>query len=267
MLTIDNEEDIKLMHNYYRASDMIDFWYFFPDASPLERLAIATDKEDYLNNKEYLDSFDGYRVDSPKDYSIIEGIESDGGTCNYEELFDRIKKKNPHGVILFFDLRGVPSKRYERLAGISVNVNILEDVCIEAVSKGFDGREISKGICVHERYLIPWFKLREVNISNFKDFQIFKISEEDYIKTREERIKFLESVGITNVSYDKYIPYKYEDIPLFIWDNLIRTILVTLEKKEDILLSSGYKHFAIGGNTENKECFLWQMYNKDRYHL
>ena len=43
------------MHNYYRASDMIDFWDFFPDASPLERLAICFDKEDYIKNKEYLE--------------------------------------------------------------------------------------------------------------------------------------------------------------------------------------------------------------------
>ena len=51
MLTIDKDEDIKKMHSYYRASDMIDFLYFFPDASPLERLAIAFDEDDYLENK------------------------------------------------------------------------------------------------------------------------------------------------------------------------------------------------------------------------
>ena len=266
MLTINNDDDIRKMHNYYRASDMIDFLYFFPDASPLERLAICFDKEDYIKNKEYLDSFDSYRIDSPKEYSLIEGIESDGEKTDFLSLFDRIKEKSKHGVILFFDVKGTPSKRYERLAGISINVSIGDDVCIEAVGKGFDGREISKGICVHERYLIPWFNLRDINISNFSNYKIYEISQEDYYKTREERIKYLLSLGLKKEEFIKCIPTVYKPIPEFIWDNLIRTILVTLEKNEDILLSYGFKNFAIGGNTENKECYLWQMYNKDRYH-
>lgn len=265
MLSIENENDIKEMHKYYRASDMIDFWYFFPEASPLERLAIVFDKDDYLANKDYLSTFDSYRIDSPKGYSLINGIESDGTKTDFLKLFDKVKQKNTHGVILFFDLKGKPSKRYERLAGISVNVNILEDICIEAVGQGFDGREISKGICVHERYLIPWFDLRSVNINNFKKYKIFQIDNEDYFYAREERIKYLLSLGLKRNEFIKHIPAVYKPIPDFIWENLIQTILVNLEKKEDILLNSGFKHFAIGGNTENKECYLWQMYNKDRY--
>lgn len=266
MLKSDNEDDIVLMHKYYRASDMLDFLFFFPEASPVLRLAIAIDENDYLENKKYLDTFDSYRVDSLKEYSLIEGIESTGEKEDYIELFKKIKSKNKHGVILFFDLKGSPSKRFERLAGISVNINLYEDVCIEAVGQGFDGREISKGICVHERFLIPWFELRNLNISNFHKYKIYEISREDYIKTRIDRIKYLKSLGLKEEEFIKYIPASYSRIPDFIWDNLIRTILVNLEKKEEILEKSGFKHFAIGGNTENKECFLWQMYNKERFH-
>ena len=41
------------------------------------------------------------------------------------------------------------------MAGISVGVDLGQDVIIDAVSKGFDGREVSKSICNHERYFIP----------------------------------------------------------------------------------------------------------------
>ena len=143
----------------------------------------------------YLDSFDSYRVDSPKDYSLIEGIESDGLKTDFCSLFDKIKNKNKHGVILFFDLVGNPSKRYTFDAGISVNVNLYEDVCIEAVSKGFDGREISKGICVHERYLIPWFELKFLNIDNFYKYKIYEINQDEYYDTRVKRIEYLLSLG------------------------------------------------------------------------
>lgn len=42
------------------------------------------------------------------------------------------------------------------MAEISVGVDLGQDVIIDAVSKGFDGREVSKSICTHERYFIPW---------------------------------------------------------------------------------------------------------------
>lgn len=265
MFTLKNELDRKTMKNYYRASDMIDFWYFFPQASPLLDLAIVTDIDDYLKNREYLDKFDSYRVDTLKPYDLSSGIESDGGKTDFTELFSVIKKRNPHNVLLFFDLEGVPSKRYERLAGLSINVNMYEDVCIEAVGKGFDGREISKGIAVHERYYIPWFDLRNVCVDNFYKYNIFTISDVDYNKSRNERIKYLLSLGIDKDDFIDKIPEKYSKIPSFIWEDLIKNVLSYLEKNEDILIISGYKNFCINGNTEGKVCYLWQMYNKDRY--
>lgn len=266
MLTIENKNDIDKIKNYHRASDMIDFLFFFPESSPLERLAICTDEEDYLNNKDYFDSFDSYRIDSLKEYSIIEGIESNGLKTDFIKLFKIIKSKNKHAVILFFDLTGEPLKRYKCEAGISVTINLYEDICIEAVGKGFDGREISKGICVHERYLIPWFDLRSLNITNFDDYKIFQISQKDYYDTRNSRIKYLLSIGENINDFIKYIPVNYEKIPSMIWEDLIKTILTNLDKKADILEKYGFKSFAIGGNTLNGKCYLWQMYNKDRYN-
>ena len=264
MLTLD--KDMEKMKNYHRASDMIDFLFFFPEASSLEKLAIVLDKDDYLNNKEYLDSFDSYRIDSPKEYSIMEGIESDGLKTDFIKLFDRIKKKNEHAVILFFDLKGDPTKRYKCNAGISINVNLYEDVCIEAVGKGFDGREISKGICVHERYLIPWFELRGVTIDNFYKYKIYQIDQDKYYETRKNRIDYLLSIGENKEDFINYIPSKYQNITSDIWEDLIQNVLVNLYKKEDILEKSNFKNFAVGGNAFNNKCFIWQMYNKDRFN-
>jgi len=91
------------------------------------------------------------------------------------------------------------------------------------------------------------------------------IDQESYIKTREERINFLRSLGLDDKDFLSYIPEIYRRIPDFIWSDLIQNVLVYLEDNEDILLKSGYKHFCINGNTEGRECFLIQMYNKDRF--
>lgn len=254
------------MKSYYRASDMIDFWCFFKESSKLERLAIALDYEDYLNNKEYLDSFDSFRIDSLKGKKLIEGIESIGLNNNdFKSLFETIKRKNESGVILFFDLAGDPVERYKRKAGISIKVSLYDSICIEAVGKGFDGREISKGICVHERYLIPWFELPSLTIDNFDKYNIFVISNKDYIKTRNDRINYLLSLGLRQEEFIKYIPSTYLKIDRNIWKNLIKDIILNIYKKSDLLLDAGYKDFAIGGNTIEDEPYLWQIYNKDRF--
>lgn len=265
MLTLEKNEDIEKLKNYHRASDMIDFLFFFPEASRLERLAIATDVQDYLNNKEYFDSFDSFRIDSSKEYSVIEGIESNGLKTDIVKLFERIKQKNKHGVVLFFDIEGKPNKRYTYDAGISVNINLYEDVCIEAVSYGFDGREISKGVCVHERYLIPWFELRGLTSDNIHNYLVYQINQDKYYETRKKRIDFLLSLGENIDEFIKYIPSTYKPVSSNVWDDLIKNILSNLYKKEDILDNSNFKNFAVGGNAINGKCYIWQMYNKDRY--
>ena len=67
----------------------------------------------------------------------------------------KVKEKDPHSVLVLFNITSNPTKRYERWDGISVGVDLGNDVIIDAVSKGFDGREISKSICTHKRYFIP----------------------------------------------------------------------------------------------------------------
>ena len=163
--------------------------------------------------------------------------------------------------VLFFKLL------YERWAGISVGIDLGQDVIIDAVSKGFDGREVSKSICTHERYFIPWYDLRKINIGNFKKCQTFQIDNEEYQKTRNERIEFLKSVGLNPEIFSSYIPEKYQAIPDLIWLSVIKNLLKQLEKNEDILMSYGFTNSAISGHTEGKQFSPWQMFDKSRYTL
>lgn len=118
--------------------------------------------------------------------------------------------------------------------------------------QGFDGREVSKSICTHEKYFIPWYDLRKINIGNFKKCQTFQIDNEEYQKTRNERIEFLKSVGLNAEIFSSYIPEKYQAIPNLIWLSVIKNFLKQLEKNEDILMSYGFTNFAISGHTEGK---------------
>lgn len=155
----------------------------------------------------------------------------------------------------------------KRYAGISVGVDVGEGVYIDAVGQGFDGREVSKSICTHERYYIPWYKLRSCNLDNFKTFQTYQISQDNYVNTRIERINFLLSIGVDKDVIENAVPEEYSPIPMFIWKSVIVGILKKLEAMEDELRMYGLLHFAISGHTEGNEFRPWQIFDKSRYNI
>ena len=265
MLSLKNYEDKIKMMKYHRTSEMINLIQFFPQLSPVTDLIIVENEQDYLNNKDLLNTYDQNRVDTLKKNIPISGIENAGKSDGFYNTLLNVKKKDPDGVLVLFKIDENISERYERYAGISIGVTLGQSVTIEAVSKGFDGREVSKSICTHERYYIPWYHLRKLSINNFKEYQTYKINDTDYQKTRLERIDFLKSIGLDAEIVSKHIPTTYQDIPDFIWLNVIKNLLKKLETNEEILKSCGLIEFAISGHTEQKRYSPWGMFDKSRY--
>lgn len=258
------ECDKEKMMGYHRCRDMINLINYFPSVSPIVDLTIVFDYEDYKNNYDYLSKLICSRNDTLITKPSMKSIETSGYFDDISSLFKEIKRLDKDGVLVLFNLNHEPSLRYERYAGIAVSVSLGNAVIIEAVGKGFDGREVSKGICTHERYFIPWFELRNVNIGNFKKYRTYIINDKDYLITRNERISFLNNV-IKDVDFDKYIPYKYNEIPDFIWLDLIKNILKKLESMEDELKCNGLSEFSISGHTEGNRYRPWQIFDKSRY--
>ena len=255
------------MKNYYRTSDMINLINFFPEISPIKDLTIIEDELDYIKNINIIERLNNSRIDNIKGRNFNLGIDSPGGKEDFLSILRMIKEKDTKGVLVLFNVTTNASARYERYAGISVGIDVGECVYIDAVGKGFDGREVSKSICTHERYRIPWYDLRKCCIENFKNYQTYQINNENYKKTRLERIEFLKSIGLDEEIFIKHIPEVYKPIPDFIWYSVIKGILKKLEEREEELLNNGFSHFAISGHTEGKEFWPWQMFDKSRYDI
>lgn len=265
MLNINNKNDIIRMKAYHRTSDMINLIQYFPEICPIRNLTIIENEVDYMENFDFIKNLGSCRVDSLKNRDVLLGIEHAGKKEEFLSTLKKVKEKDPFGVLVLFNVNEDVSERYSRYAGISIGVDVLEGVYIEAVGKGFDGREVSKNICTHERYYIPWFELRKCSVQNFKDYKIYQISNEDYKKTRKERMDFLKSIGLDENIYSKMIPEVYEEIPNFVWESVVRGVIKQLEQKAEVLIVTGIIHFAISGHTEGKKFCAWQMYDKTRY--
>lgn len=267
MLSYSNIGDREEMVKYHRTKDMINLLTFFPDISPVCDLTIVKSIDDYISNYDYCSKLPMVRNDTLITKPDMKSIETRGMNVSIFDIFDKIKKIDNDSVLVLFNLCHKPSERYERYAGISIGVSLGEGVYIDAVSKGFDGREVSKGLAIHERYFIPWFELRRCNINNFKNYRNYLINDIDYLRTRNERIAFLESIGVNRDIALENVSEQYQEIPDFIWLDVIKNIIKKLEKLEDELRNSGLVEFAISGHTEGKKYCPWQMFDKSRYIL
>lgn len=265
MLSYNNKNDISEMMNYHRTRDMINLLKYFPDLSPIMDLTIVKDIDDYMNNKEYCDSFMASRNDTLITKPSMASVETSGTTDGLLEIFKKVKGLDSDGVLVLFNLSHEASKRYERYAGISIGVSVGVCVYIDAVGRGYDGREVSKGLDCHERYFIPWFDVRKCNLSNFKNYRTYLVNEDDYKISRKKRIEFLVSVGMNEDEVSKSIPESYSEIPDFIWLDIIKNFMRKLDDMEDEFEVIGITEFALSGHTEGKHFLPWQMFDKSRY--
>lgn len=123
MLNMNNLEQKQKMMNYYRTSDMLNLLYFFPQLSPITDMVIVENIEEYLNNKDFFDKFSQNRVDTVKGRPPILGIENSGKSNVFYNAMLEVKKQDPLGVLVLFNINCEPTERYERYAGISVGVD------------------------------------------------------------------------------------------------------------------------------------------------
>ena len=146
MYRINNENDIPYILNYHRARDMVNIMTFFPGLSPIDDLAIILNEEDYTSNLESLSNLTSIRNGNPVKEPCMKSIPVKEINSNKLDILKEIKKENKEGVLILFHLNVEPTERYERYAGISVGVSLGRKIYIDAVGKGFDGREVLKGI-------------------------------------------------------------------------------------------------------------------------
>ena len=264
MYSIKNEEDIQYILRYHRANDMVNIIKFFPGLSPIDDLVIVKNEEDYLANMDKISSLTSIRNGNPITQPCMKSIPVKEKNPDVLDIMRKVKQENKDGVLILFHLNVDATERYERYAGISVAISLGKYIYIEAVGKGFDGREVLKGISCHERYSIPWSHIFKININNFKNYRTFLINDDIYNKSREERIDYLVSCGIDRNVLEENIPKEYTEIPDFIWLDIIKNIIKVLNKEEDYLRYNKFTEFNLSGHTEGKRFRPWQMANDKR---
>ena len=265
MLSFNNTNDINKMMKYHRTRDMINLLLYFPEISSISDLVIINDYDDYLKNYDILKNHNGERNDTLITKPFMPSMETKGHDFDVEELFKKIKKIDKDSVLVLFNSREKPRKRYETDAALNIDIIVGSGIYIDIVGMGYDGREVSKGLDCHERYFIPWHSLRNININNYKEYRQYIITKEKYIKSRKNRINFLCSIGYSKDLAETAIPKEYNEMSVEIWYKIINKILKKLEKRQQEFINDNLNEFVINLNIEDNEIHAWQMYTNSRY--
>lgn len=185
------------------------------------------------------------------------------------KMIEEMKEKNPHTALLIVKTKGIQIPRYLDDGGFVILFDMNKRVTIEFVGKGFDGRELTHGIAVHESIDIPWDKILFIrsrkDIQKFSDIKRFIISQENYKQTRESRIDFL----IRRCHYSREILEKnilacYTPINDSILIQVFDEVIMELYKKQQELKKDKLTYFCIQGNIINKKLEPWEISTMDR---
>lgn len=230
---------------------------YLPNLNLISNVTVVNSLEEWNKIKDRFPE----RIVTRTDNIIGETTVRISGTSGKKEDIPRylkqIKSQNPNSVVLLIEGNLPSYRRYENLGGFIVAFSLDEDITISLVGRGFDGRELTRGISEHEGYKIPWnevlfIKNREDLLKN-KFVQHHIIDDEQYKKSRVERVNFLvEDVKEDKEIAETKIPLSYHLIDDSIIEDIIENVVIPLYSRNTDLHYDGLKHFKVQGNISNK---------------
>lgn len=257
------------MMTYGKAKGIVLLKKYLPDLFPFEAVKIVSSVEEWEQIKgKYSDRL-SFRTDSkigdPRNIRI-EG--ASGKKEDVADVFRQVKNQNPDAVILLLETKKPTIPRYENDGGFNVAVALNDSVVIELVGKGFDGRELTRGKAVHERYVIPWneiiFMGSKKDLMKSRDVRKTFISQDEYKRTRQERIDFLKGIESDTDTIYRNIPENYKVHNSSILDSILNDVIFPLYKRKSELPADGLKIFNVQGNIVDGKIVPWEIFRPER---
>lgn len=254
---------------YGKAKGIVLLQKYLPGLNPFKSIEIVHSIDEWEKVKDKYPDRLSFRTDAK--IGDPRNIRIEGASGKKEEVadvFKKIKTQNPDAVILLFQTKEPTLPRYENDGGFNVGFFMNEYVIIELVGKGFDGRELTRGKGVHEKYIIPWseilFMRNKHDLMKSRIVEKYSVSQEEYQKTRESRIEFLKSIETDESKIEESVPETYTEIDNSVIDSILNDVVFTLYKRKSELPSDGLKTFNVQGNIVNGKVVPWEIFRPER---
>lgn len=254
---------------YGRAKGTILLQKYLPKITPFIDVKLLENVEQWEQIKGSYDERTSFRPDSLIGDKIVRLEGSDGMLHSIPKMFEEMKQQNPNSALLLLKTKEKQLPRYQSDGGFNVIFNMGQNIIIEFVGKGFDGRELTHGIAIHEKYQIPWE--RTLFIKDKKDLikenivGKFCVSEKHYKAQRKERIGFLiERCHYSEELLEESIPNTFTPMNSEILHQILDDVIFELYKQKNTLLLDGLTSFGVQGNIIDGKIEPWEIFRAER---
>lgn len=257
--------------DYQKASGIALLGKFLPDATPFERLDIIRTVEEWDAIKDKYADFAAHRTDFPigaMRKNIVTG--TSGLPTEIPSVLKQVQEQSQNGVVLLMQMKKKSVFRYLYDGGFNALFLVDDKIIIEFVGKAFDGHELTQGLAVHERYIIPWdkaiFVRKRADLMRDIDIEWTFISQEKYAEQYEERLKFL--INDCHYKADKVrqnVPREFQVLNDSLIENFMDEIVFPLIVQRKDLLANGLRMFCVQGNFVNSKVQPWEIFTPRRW--
>lgn len=242
---------------------------YLPKISPFTDIRLVEDIEQWEKIKDNYDEQTFFRPDSLIGDKIVRLDGSDGMLHSVPQMIEEMKQQNPRSALLLMKTKGKQIPRYEDDGGFNVLFTLGQNVVIEFVGKGFDGRELTHGKAVHERYQIPWERILffedKEDLIRERECGKYYVNQKDYEAHREERIHFLmKRCHYSREMLEENIPCNFVPMSDEILQQVLDDIILELYGQVNRLVSDGLTTFAVQGNIINGKLEPWEIFRAER---
>ncbi len=181
------------------------------------------------------------------------------------DYINDVKEHNPDGVVLCMDT-DVENQNKSIDGSFNVYFDWGKKVYIDYLGAGFDVGGITKGEDNHEMWQIDWNNLLFVKPNDMNRYRTYLISDEEYKKSAERKIKFLMKNNKCNEEEArKQVPETYKSMPPSIKEEILDKIVFEIYSKKDDLRKLGLKSFGVQGMIRGGELFPVEINRMERF--
>ena len=141
---------------YGKARGMKLLEQYLPDVVPFSDLKIVASYDEWREVRSGYGNFVFQRVDLPIGETASPVSNTNGFSADISRVLNEAKLQNPNSVLLVMNTKQPTCCRYLYDGGFNVLFKLNDLIIIELVGAGFDGHELTRGLAVHERYIINW---------------------------------------------------------------------------------------------------------------
>ena len=255
---------------YGKARGIALLGKYLPDITPFKDIDIIASIEDWEAVKHKYGDFAIQRTDLPIGTTRQNAVFGTSGLSKeVPELIETVHAHCPEGVVLIMSTKEPTCLRYLNDGGFNVLFSINDRIIVELVGKGFDGHEITQGLAIHERYIIPWgeayFVKDRDNLIRHNNL-VYCVTDKEYQAQREKRVRFLvDECHYDEKAVEENIPPEYQKLSNDIVKELLDKVVLTLVQKKSELRRNGMLHFCVQGNFANGKVQPWEIFVPDRW--